>query len=237
MMANTKMPRLELATASMTYIGEKCMQSIVAFHGLRSREICKRITALVDTQTKVIKLSEDALLKLSDDEVRNAVKNRISKCFNLYEVDLTFVSPYNLASNWIGFMEELLDISPAIHRIKTYEQSNWMYSSTIGHKLFSKYTPNIDLSLDNVLEIIRLALLMYHQPTLSIFGAPAITDLDDYSCNITIHSIIREEDKTEACFFYSNYFNRIVSLRQLEHYGWMIFEIRSVNPVFPYDMS
>ena len=194
-MANMKVQRLQLATASMTYIGEKFMNNRVGFHGLGSREICKRMTALVDTQTKVIKLSEDALLRLSNDEVRNVVKGRISKCFNLCEIDMIFVSAYNLASFWIGFMEELLDISPALHCIKTYEQSNWMYSSTIGHRLFTKYTPNKDLSLDNVLEIIRLAFLMYH------FGASVISDLQDFSCNITIQSIAHEQNNTEACFF------------------------------------
>jgi hypothetical protein len=191
----------------------------------------------VDTQTKVIKLSEDAILKLSDDKVRNTVKGHIAKCSNLCEVDMIFVSPYNLALVWVDFMEEMLQISPGIQCIKTYEQSNWMYSSTIGHKLFTKFRPNTDLSLEDALEIVRLAFLMYHQPTLSNFGASVIPDLQDYSCNISIQSVTHKEDKTEACFFYNNFFNRIVSLRQLEHHGWMIFELRSVNPVFPYNMS
>ena len=87
--------------------------------------ICKRMTALVDTHTKVIKLTEDAVIHISNgDDVWNAVNGRISKCFNLCEVDLTFVSPYNIALVWIGFMKEMVRIAPRIQHIKTYEQSN-----------------------------------------------------------------------------------------------------------------
>ena len=231
MASNTKAQKIELASASLAFLGEKLMTSIIGFHGTGCREICQRITARIDSEFKVLNVHEEGVLKIRFDQgVRAIILRRVQKCAKLHTVRLIFVSYIRIASVLKTFMNDLVDVAPHIQTIETFHQKNWIVTSCIGSNLYSKYTPTPSLSLDEVLEILRLTLLAADTSTLLQFGYErAINDLELLNApNCISNQKHFNAANVHVCFHYGlNGFGRKMTLYQNSEGSWMIREVEN----------
>ena len=165
---STKQPRLVLAGASIQVVPEKYLREIIAFVGPVQRDLCKRITSILDADKTVLTVKEESVLEIGVNSTRvghlysiqNAVKSYVSKCINLRVIKLVYKSAIMLfGPSLSNFMEELIVLAPKLIQIQTMETDNWFVQTNIGNQFYRKYTPDIALSVMDVMQIVCRSLM------------------------------------------------------------------------------
>ena len=240
---STKQPRLVLAGASIQVVPEKYLREIIAFVGPVQRDLCKRITSILDANKTVLTVKEESVLEIGINSTRvghlysiqNAVRSYVSKCINLQVIKLVYESAIMLfGPSLSNFMEELIVLAPKLIQIQTMETDNWFVQTNIGNQFYRKYSPDIALSVMDVMQIVCRSLMASDINTLIRFGmTQTLNDLNETYGIVRISDVMEhfpEMRMIKACVHFHNYDQNLsgvrrVALKQNKTGVWSVFMI------------